>query len=479
MGKSTTSKAPAERAYPERPDLLFATVRPIGVPDARFYEHLEARLRFFGYHPSRIKLSGLLEEIATAEGRLDEFAHPDERAKILIEEGNRVCEDAENAAAIAKLGVERIAEARGGDEPNAFIIDSLKRGEEVDLLREIYGESLMVFGLQAKSKVRERALAERYRLERASMSADDLERKVSELIEQDLSQAEQNEYGQNVLLTFPMADVFIDTGGRTGHQVRRVVDLLFRNPQRPAATMAELAMSAADRVSATSPELGRRVGAVIVKENSIVSVGANVHPETTRIPAVDASVLDIHDIVGDIFRLLLADGAILSEDATNQLQRDRDSYVNRLLQNQLKKAKVRSLTEFQTTVHAEMNALMASLKLGIRLDGAHVFVTTFPCHNCAKHLVTLGLDVIYLEAYPRSRAEAMYGPYVRRHFKPFTGVAPRRFSPLFYVPEDRKAADGGIRPVDRMAVPNIPNAPSREEIIRRERLVRGAMGGSL
>jgi len=89
-----------------------------------------------------------------------------------------------------------------------------------------------------------------------------------------------------------------------------------------------------------------------------------------------------------------------------------------------------------------MSALMDALKRGNSIAGATVYVTAFPCHNCAKHMVALGLKVKYLEPYPKSRASAMYGPTVADNFLPFTGIAPLRYQQLFNVTDERKNPDG-------------------------------------
>ena len=71
-----------------------------------------------------------------------------------------------------------------------------------------------------------------------------------------------------------------------------------------------------------------------------------------------------------------------------------------------------------------------------------MYVTAYPCHGCAKHLVDLSLPVVYLEPYPKSRAATMDGRTVSRTFRAFTGVAPSRYQKLFAVTEDRKLPDG-------------------------------------
>ncbi|MBM2623370.1 hypothetical protein JIG36_48535 [Actinoplanes sp. LDG1-06] len=458
-----------------RPDLIIGIVRPIGVPGERFYEHLETRLNFYHYRAHLIKLSHILSDLAESAGRLNIFDSPDRRAEILINEGNRARREASDDAAVVKLGILRIIEERRISEPpTAFIIDSLKREEEIDFLREVYGESVIVFGLHASLKLRKKKLVESYRIKRATQSPSQLDLIINGLLERDRTEKGKDNHGQDVLGALPSADVFIDTSSQPDSQIGRVIDLIFRNPRRSTPTVAELAMSIADRASATSPELGRRVGAAIVQRDTIVGTGANIHPQTASVPEIDSSALDIHELVGDMLSLLSSDGVTLSDEAKSQLEGDPDGYVSRLLRGVLKKAKVRDLTEFQTTVHAEMGALMAALKCNTDINGATIYVTAFPCHGCAKHLVSLGLKVVYLDPYPKSRAEAMYGSAVSKDFQPFIGVAPRRFDSLFFAPDERKAKDGNILPVDRFAQPYLPGAPWPREVALRERKVIGA-----
>ncbi|MCX6343754.1 MAG: hypothetical protein NT018_01610 [Armatimonadetes bacterium] len=69
---------------------------------------------------------------------------------------------------------------------------------------------------------------------------------------------------------------------------------------------------------------------------------------------------------------------------------------------------------------------------------------TFPCHNCAKHIVAAGIErVVYVEPYPKSKAIEFHDDSITLGFKkkdsksksvtfePFVGVGPRRFFDLF------------------------------------------------
>ena len=73
-----------------------------------------------------------------------------------------------------------------------------------------------------------------------------------------------------------------------------------------------------------------------------------------------------------------------------------------------------------------------------------MYCTTFPCHNCAKHIVAAGLkSVVYVEPYPKSKALELHDDSIhwtdvsaasgeiRVTFEPFVGIGPRRFFDLF------------------------------------------------
>lgn len=54
----------------------------------------------------------------------------------------------------------------------------------------------------------------------------------------------------------------------------------------------------------------------------------------------------------------------------------------------------------QATVHAEQNAVADAAKRGVSLMGATVYITHFPCINCAKILAAAGVGTVkYLHDY--------------------------------------------------------------------------------
>lgn len=55
------------------------------------------------------------------------------------------------------------------------------------------------------------------------------------------------------------------------------------------------------------------------------------------------------------------------------------------------------------TIHAEMNAIMNSLKNRVNIEGSTIYVSHFPCYNCAKHIAQVGIKkVVYKEDYRNS-----------------------------------------------------------------------------
>lgn len=47
------------------------------------------------------------------------------------------------------------------------------------------------------------------------------------------------------------------------------------------------------------------------------------------------------------------------------------------------------------TVHAEANAIIQCSKFGASTEGAHIYVTHFPCLQCAKAIIQAGITKLY------------------------------------------------------------------------------------
>ena len=53
------------------------------------------------------------------------------------------------------------------------------------------------------------------------------------------------------------------------------------------------------------------------------------------------------------------------------------------------------------TIHAESNAVIQAARNGVRLDGGEIYVTASPCWNCFKMLANAGVKAIYYEEFYR------------------------------------------------------------------------------
>jgi cytidine deaminase len=135
------------------------------------------------------------------------------------------------------------------------------------------------------------------------------------------------------------------------------------------------------------------------------------------------------------------------------------------------------ITEYGRAVHAEMEALTSCGRAGVSPVGGTLFCTTFPCHNCAKHIVSAGIRrVVYVEPYPKSQAMVLFADSVRSKdgaepadgrerviFEQFVGVGPRRYLDLFSLTLSsgykvkRKAAGGKkVAWDEKAAYPRVP-----------------------
>jgi hypothetical protein len=89
-----------------------------------------------------------------------------------------------------------------------------------------------------------------------------------------------------------------------------------------------------------------------------------------------------------------------------------------------------------------LKAILAAGRVGVSVRDFTLYSTTFPCHNCAKHIVGAGISrVVYIEPYAKSLADRLHGDAIalsveepgehKVPFVPFSGVAPRAYPKLF------------------------------------------------
>jgi cytidine deaminase len=222
-------------------------------------------------------------------------------------------------------------------------------------------------------------------------------------------------------------------------------------------------MYQANAISLRSSDANRQVGAVIVniddplnsnnlRKADVIAVGMNEVPRGGGGPYWEGASPDARDQAlehinkeGD--RAAEIKVSILTEVIEKIVQkkwleeaasRKPVSELAGSLLEDLKGTQFLDIGEFSRPVHAEMAALIDAARRGVAVDGSSMYVTTFPCHNCAKHIIAAGIQrVVYLEPYPKSRATHLYDEEIYPksqkgvRFVAFSGVAPRQYRRLF------------------------------------------------
>jgi cytidine deaminase len=292
---------------------------------------------------------------------------------------------------------------------------------------------------------------------------------VDKLIDRDQEEI-GDKNGQNTRDSFHRADLFVDTGSpeKLEQSVGRFVELLLGYPFH-TPTREEYGMFHAQAAALRSAELGRQVGAAIAtQEGDIITVGCNEVPKAggglywcgdtpdnrEYRSGVDGIEEQKRNLIAETLQVLKEKGW-LEKDKTNL---STDELVALALDPEnpvlTKDLKIRSLIEFGRAVHGEMAALTDAAKRGVSVNKCIMLVTTFPCHLCARHIVTAGISkVIYIEPYAKSLAAELYPDSISDDgdqnkdchvpFVPFVGIAPRQYMNLF-ANDKRKNPDGTI-----------------------------------
>ena len=110
-----------------------------------------------------------------------------------------------------------------------------------------------------------------------------------------------------------------------------------------------------------------------------------------------------------------------------------------------------------------MEAILSVAREGRHsLVGATLYTNTYPCHNCARHIVAAGITkVFYIQPYLKSLATQLHEDVITELpdspgmvvFRQFDGVAPRSFMSLFRPEAPRKEQGRLARVAREFAVP--------------------------
>jgi deoxycytidylate deaminase len=482
---------PASKEQPsslDYPELVVGIAAPIGVDMEQITQSLMAAFHALNYDSSLIKLtSEIVRYPITDQESLDEIANwsgPDTHNVYMrkMSEANALRKQYSDPAVLARIAVDSIRADRktktGGLDKvrarHAYIIRQLKRPEEVALLRKVYGRQFILASAYAPEQERKEQLCQRLRGELStSLTPAKIGFLAEELIERDAAE-DQEALGQQLSETFHLADVFIDglNKAKMDDKLERFTAALFgRNDIAPSKD--EYGMYAAKSAALRSSDLSRQVGAALFTDDGeLVTQGCNEVPKAHGGTYWDLESPDHRDIkkghdpndrhkkeiVRDLVERLRKKN-FLSEDIT-KIGNDSqivDHLINKqdppLQHGALVGSRIMDLTEYGRVVHAEMLAICDAARLGRSVKGATLYCTTFPCHNCTKHILASGVKrVVYMEPYPKSRAKDLHPDEIeieaespdKVSFVPFMGISPFRYRDLFQKGK-RKKPDGKAR----------------------------------
>ena len=379
-------------------------------------------------------------------------------------------QDVQSAACMAALAVMSINEQRTHSQPTssqstkperrpkAYILRSLKHPDEVALLRYVYRDAFSLIGVACAAKERREILSDRLSLFQHHRSL------TEQLISRDESDPNNQAYGQNVRDTYSMADVFVPSGRGVNCQrhVDRYIDAIFGEPFL-TPTPDEEGMRFAQDAALRSAAAGRQVGAALLP-----TVGTPVVAGTNEVPkpgggqywtgdspdyrdfqtGEDPNTNYKRHVIQELLERLASSGWLTDDlcslSGQELLARAEADHSG---SSMLDGARVSALIEFTRCLHAEQAAIINSARSGVSTQGAILYTTTFPCHECAKMIIGAGItEVHYIEPYPKSLVDRLYRDMIETSpsltgdgglvnnkipFHQYLGIAPRRYSQAF------------------------------------------------
>jgi deoxycytidylate deaminase len=457
----------------DRPEVFLALIAPIGIDMGLVETELSNGLRRVSYDPKVIKLTDFLRD------------HPEwfdlryetefQRYERFIAAGNEFCRDSERRDALVLTGIAQIYRDQA-DRPDtispgtAYLFRQLKRVEEIETLREVYGRNVLFVGCYSPKRVRVRNLVSLLLKSARGTDQHRLEAQALEIIGIDENQKEVKD-GQRFLDAYPHADFIVDCTDPPSirKSVQRFIECFFGHPF-VSPTRDEHGMYLAQSASLRSTDLSRQVGAAIFgPDRQIVSLGCNEVPRSGGgtywyEDQPDARDFQLgHDsnarLRSDMIRDLLGrlrNGWLSADQSKKSPERLavealRDDEAE---QGPLARAMISDVIEYGRMEHAEMNAITDAARYGRATKDGTLYCTTMPCHMCTKLIIASGIrEVQYLQPYYKSLVRELYEDSVavdeivggKVKFHPFVGVTPNGFRMVFQKGRRKDDSDDALR----------------------------------
>jgi deoxycytidylate deaminase len=440
------------------PEIFLGFVAPIGADSDSCVQEFRRFFEDAHYNVITIKVTDAFKPPSTRLAPKEQLEHTPkkyERYLSYIKYGNQLRKHFDDDALLASIACAKIMRARmrtqqpDKDKPekNVYLIHQFKRKEEVELLRSVFGRVFFQISIYSRRGARVDHLARQFAHAENDSNHNLYRAKAEDIVQVDESERGDG-HGQQVSAIFHDADVVVNSDegdASVQKQVGRFCELLFGS-NKISPTKHEYGMFAAKAAALRTLDLSRQVGAAIFTHGGeIISMGSNEVPKAPggTYWSDSRDGLDDRDYVRGV-------------DSNTQRKRERLREILKIIKAEnpdeilarpeVRESQFMDALEYGRVIHAEMSAICDAARLGLSLQNATLFCTTFPCHMRAKHIIASGISrVIFLEPYPKSltsdlHADAVlieggdrgkYQPYPCVMFDHFHGICPRRYREMF------------------------------------------------
>lgn len=409
----------------------------------------------FGYEVTVLRISSLIEESALGiERRLIDL-EMDEKVDAYQTCGNELRAQFGDDF-LARRAINVALKAVDTNNRRAFIFDSFKHPAEISVLKKAFEERLLTFTVFCPARIRKARLARK----------GNSPQTIDKIFDRD--EFELDKHGQKVRDTAYLSDFFVRNSQENQASLRdtiqRYLEIIF-GTKIHSPTADESGMAKAFGAAASSACLSRQVGAAVYDRNGkLLATGCNDVPKFGGgLYGEDMGAHDDHRCFN------WQDGhchndfekSAIYKELVDALFPSRGEKVHTDLKNRvinlIKTTRVKDLIEFSRSVHAEMDAIVSVSRhgTGSTINGT-LYSKTFPCHNCARHIVAAGIKrVVFVEPYPKSLALKLHEDSITvkdedqaKHvfFVQYEGVSPKVFARYFNVERSRKV-DGKVEKV--------------------------------
>ncbi len=458
-------------------EIILGVVAPIGCNKEDFFKLLESAFELKGYKfvpINAVELLKITPSLSSHPKSLQYFA----KMQICSELRTR------NKGILLLPVVEKIVKKRKEQSDSdkqqdkkckvVYLIDQLKNTTEYKVLSHIYGLNYIQISLFSNYDRRNGFLEKAFKNDGGRLKAlsdktlvincegIDLRKSIpvkienyrkeilpdasSALINKDFAditeEFKENDAGQEVSKLFHKSHYFFNLDEGIGstkleNEIKKFVDLI-EGEYRQYPTQDEFGMNLASQAKFRSNFPGdRQIGAAILSENGeVISVASIRAPSSSANPTYE-----------DEIKIKLGYKKIYSEvkewdKFLKETEGNPECSTNKSSISQLRKFVKESL-EYHPCTHAEIAAILDAAKLGLSVRDAILYITTFPCHICAKDIITAGIQrVVYLAAYPKSKNKELYPELIILDnapnrcsngvpFEAYMGISPKRFSYVY------------------------------------------------